>query len=518
MLDILLQTQEVLLEQLGRAWQARGAVAFGVRAEGQIAWQWPVNAPEGDPDWVAAMDVEGTAVAELIVTGCPVTETAVILAGEAQLLSQAIRLEYELELMTGDLIETQDQLLALYDLTRNTRSHLDVADTLQSVVTEVARLVKVDSAFAILQPPADAPQLIACHPDCLLTAADMTNLFRQVQATGLELLLQGAEAALLLPPLARNLLLIPLQIQGNVQVGLGFLNKRLGDFQSPDLKLIRAIAEQAGAQIENALLFQETVQQARLQTEMKLAQEVQLQLLPQRPPRVRGLDLFARSLPALQVGGDFYDFLAEAGRPFIFTVGDVSGKGVSSALLMAMIRTVLRSAGRFDPDPSPQRLLDRANRELYDDFTEVTMFTTVFVGQYDPVRRQLTYANAGHSPVIFCPAGGQARLLEADGTAVGVLPDNLATNQFLPFGPGDVLVAATDGFNEARNPQQGFFGYDRLLHLVKENCHKSAREIANALYTAVSQFATGHPQDDDQTLIVVKGMGDVPPGGLTHVQ
>ncbi|MCA9936728.1 MAG: SpoIIE family protein phosphatase, partial [Anaerolineales bacterium] len=95
---------------------------------------------------------------------------------------------------------------------------------------------------------------------------------------------------------------------------------------------------------------------------------------------------------------------------------------------------------------------------------------------------------------------------EADGTAVGVLPENLALNQRLAFGAGDVLVVATDGFNEARSLDSGFFGYERLLDLVQANCHRSAAEIAGVLYTAVADFAAGHMQDDDQTLIVVKGV------------
>ncbi|MCA9935544.1 MAG: SpoIIE family protein phosphatase, partial [Anaerolineales bacterium] len=412
------ESQAEQLAQLGRAWLARGASGLCLRADGEVVWRWPQAAEVAQPDVVAEMATAVGPSLELGLCGGGAADGPRLQA-DAQFLSQAVNLEFELEMMTGELIETQDQLLALYDLTRSTRSHLEVPDTLQSVVAEVARLVKVDSSFAVLQAPPEWPQLVVCHPGCALAEAQMLALFAQAQATGGELLLQGADVAGLLPPGARNLLVVPVQVRGEVLAALGFVNRQLGDFQSPDLKLIRAIAEQAGAQVENALLLHETLMQARLQTEMRMAQEVQLQLLPQKPPRVLGLDLFASSLPALQVGGDFFDFIVEAGRPLIFTVGDVSGKGVSSALLMTMIRTVLRGAGKFDATPTPQSLLDRANRDLYDDFTEVTMFATVFVGQYDAARRCLTYANAGHSPVVFCPAGGAARLLEADGTAVG---------------------------------------------------------------------------------------------------
>ncbi|MEI2611538.1 MAG: GAF domain-containing SpoIIE family protein phosphatase [Candidatus Promineifilaceae bacterium] len=501
MLELILPAQTEQLTRLGQIWQAQGATGLCLWQENQVVWQWPDQTTPLNPEiWVEIGD--GVALG---VAGCrgPVAETQ--LRADAHIIGYAAALERDLEMMTGELIDSQDQLLALYDLTRSTRSYLDIADTLNTVVTEVARLVKVESAFAILQAPPECPHLVACYPHCRLSESEMLGLFRQVQMSGVPFLRQGPDAAATLPDSVYNLLFVPVQVQGQMLVGLGFINRLLGDFRSPDLKLIQAIAEQAGVQIENALLLQETVHQARLQTEMKLARDVQLQLLPQHPPQVAGLTLYARSLPAMQVGGDFYDFIQEPGRPLIFTVGDVSGKGVSSALVMTMIRTVIRSAGRFDPQATPQSLLDRANRDLYDDFTDLAMFATVFVGQYDAKNRCLTYANAGHSPVIYCPAGGAARLLEADGTAVGILPDNLATNQKLPFGNGDVLIAATDGFSEAQDTHGQFFGYDRLLELVKTHCHKTAREIAEILFAAVMQFASGHLQDDDQTLIVVKG-------------
>ncbi|MCA9928422.1 MAG: SpoIIE family protein phosphatase [Anaerolineales bacterium] len=504
--DNLFETQTEQLTQLAQAWQARGAKGMCLHTDGQTIWQWPVETLPAEPDITADVVVEGTAVATLGVIGCSSKPDQIRLRSDARLLGHTLGLEKELEMMTGEFIEMQDQLLALYDLTQSTRSHLELPNALQSVTAEVARLIKVKGAFAILQAPPDWPQLLIHSTDCLINESDILNLFEQVQATGEELLLQGENTAALRPTEVRNLLLVPIRVQGEIQIGLGLINRLLGDFQSPDLKLIRAIAEQVGSQIENALLLHETLKQARLQTEMNLAKEVQLQLLPQHPLQVSGLDIYARSVPALQVGGDFYDFIYGADQKLTFTVGDVSGKGVSSALIMAMIRTVMRSASNFAPDRSPQALLDRTNQDLYDDFTDVMMFATVFAGQYDPHSRLLTYSNAGHSPVIFVPAGEKARMLEASGTAIGVLPENMAVNETLTLAVGDVLVIATDGFSEARCADGRLFGYAALQQLVQDNCHQSAREIAEMLYTAVSNFATGHPQDDDQTLIVVKGI------------
>ena len=324
------------------------------------------------------------------------------------------------------------------------------------------------------------------------------------------MLLSAADLSLSGPSSEANLFVVPLPFreQPNVMAALGLWLNLPAAALSPTLKLARSIAEQAGAQLEIAVLHEQLVAQARLQAEMELARQVQLDLLPHRTPSVAGLDIHGVSRPALQVGGDFYDYFVSAktiGRPFTFAVGDVSGKGLSAALLMAMTRTNLRGNALRTMDCTPETILARANQDLYDDFTEVGMMATVFVGQYDPAAGTLSYANAGHSPVILCPAGGPARLLEADGPAMGVLPDSLSSNETIPFGPGDILVVATDGFNEERNDQGEFYGIERLLRHVEVLASYPASDIAKALLAAVEQFSTGTMQDDDQTVVVLKG-------------
>ena len=134
------------------------------------------------------------------------------------------------------------------------------------------------------------------------------------------------------------------------------------------------------------------------------------------------------------------------------------------------------------------------------------MFATVFVGRYDPGQHELIYANAGHSPVIYCPAGGSAILLEADGPAMGVLPISLSENHILQFQPDDLLIVTTDGFNEASNPGGKMFGINQLLQLIESVASKSASEISGEIFKAVQNFSAGRPQDDDQTLVVIKGV------------
>lgn len=418
------------------------------------------------------------------------------LRSEAELRTRLLQVEAELDQMTSALLETQDQLLAMYELTRAMRSHRGIADMLQHLAVEAARLVKTQGAVVYL-----APTMVQ-HPAGLVDEHFLFSIFTRVYTSGQELVLGGPAAHL--PEGLANICMLPIRVRGAVGAALGLINCTRG-FSAPDLKLARAIAEQAGVQIEHTLLHQEMLAQARIQAEMEIAHKVQSQLLPQTRPRIATLDIFAESRAAMQVGGDFYDFVCEPGRSPMFLLGDVSGKGISAALIMGMVRSVARGAARFMPHATPATVLSRANNDLYDDLTMLEAFVTTFVAQYDAAAAAMHYANAGHAPVIYRPLCGPARLIEGDGVPVGVLPIDMCENRTLAFGPGTLLIVATDGFNEARSPSGEQFGYDRLLALADEFADQPAQVIAYAIFDAVESFAAGRPQEDDQTLIVLKG-------------
>ena len=507
MLTEVLARQEIQLAALADSWLNSGAEAFAVWTALEQFASWPEGILLENASLIAPIELNMRKVGELRVLGLsdPIAQTRLDL--DATLVSNLLRLEDELDTMTSELIDIQDQLLAIYDLSKSTRNnHLNRLQTLKLLASEAVRLVKVEGAFLLLQ-EAKRPLLWASDGMPRLTNEDVHVFLQMLLTIDSHRQFDLTTQTEILPPGVHNLLLIPIQIP-NGTAGLGLINQPLGTFTSPDIKLALTIADQAGAQIDLVLLHEETVAQAKFETEMELAQNVQLSLLPRNPPVIDGLELWAGSRPALQVGGDFYDFIDEPGRPFIFAVGDVSGKGMPAAILMAMTRTVLRNGARFANPPTPEEFMRRANEDLYDDFTEVSMFVTVFVGRYDPETRTMHYANAGHSPVIYCPAGGPARLLEADGPAMGVLPINLSENHTMQFNPGDLLVAGTDGFCEARNINGDMFGYDRLLRLVEElaGSGKSAQEVASILFKTIEDFGAYHMQDDDQTLVIVKGV------------
>ncbi len=510
MLNHILKEQSEHFAILAETWLALGATAVSIwDNQGALLKQWPdeLVEPVSHPaDMVAPLNTGELVLGELRIFGLNGTVARERLVADSRLIAHLIRLEDDIEDMTAELVETQDQLLAMYDLARSTRSHLDLSQTLESLVRITTRIANVQTSFIILN-IADTYEM-AAHPTGLFDDVVLLDLFQHLNDNEQEQVLERhTPQPSLLPVGMYNLCILPVQVGSNVIGMLGLINRPDG-FNPSSMNLIRAIAGQTSSQVENVLLHRESLEQTKLQTEMDLAARAQFHLLPQSAPHVAGLEIFAKTIPAMHVGGDFYDFIYRPGRPFIFSVGDVAGKGMSAALLMAMTRTSIRSKANFIPRATPEMIISRSNDDLYSDFARMHRFATVFVGQYYPQERKLLYTNAGHSPAIYRPAGQAAQLLEANGTAMGIAPVDSYEHQTLMLSPGDILVVGTDGFSEARNPDRKMFGLERLLHLTDQLAHYPAHDIAQLWFDEINTFEAGHPQDDDQTILVIKVVSD----------
>lgn len=495
--------------QLALSWLTVGATSFAIYRGGIALARWGADSqapwPQGGALLIAPIPLVTSGPGyELRVGWIGGGAASARLESDARLLAGILGLEDEMQRMTAELIEQQDQLLALYDLAQSTRHHLDLAGTLQALACEAARLGKARVGFAVATVAGET--IGACYPPSALAHKDMDWLLRRVRMAGRGLLIREDETEAL-PAGALGALLMPMRIRDEDGAALGLLDRHEVGFGSPDLKLMAAIAAQSAMQIEKVLSYQEALAQAKLRTELELAARIQSRLLPQQLPSVPGLEVCARASLALQVGGDLHDVLPLASGSCMFAIGDVAGKGMPAALLMTVTRTVLRNAAKFTAAPAPEALLERLSQDLYDDLTEVGLFVTVFVGQFYARSAEFRYANAGHSPVIYRPRGGIARLLLADGPALGVLPGSYSRQHTVTLGQGDLLVLATDGFPESRDPSSEQFGYDRLVDLVERLALLPASTIVDAIFEEVHGFSAGHEQDDDQTLVVLKGTG-----------
>jgi sigma-B regulation protein RsbU (phosphoserine phosphatase) len=300
-------------------------------------------------------------------------------------------------------------------------------------------------------------------------------------------------------------------------------------YSRSDLTLLRSVAAQTGLAIENSRLFSslaaEAVIRERANREMEIAREVQRRLFPQVSPSVPGVEIAGHCRPAQGIGGDYYDFIAldrasdgtaQASSRLGIAIGDVSGKGISAALLMASLRASLRGQTLTGFDLA--HLVRNVNLLLYDS-SDSNRYATFFFAQYDPATRQLTYVNAGHNaPVILRPktvavtvknqisANGTCEILrlEEGGPVVGLLVEASYQQCVLAMQPGDVLIGYTDGISEAMDPEDEEWGEDRMIAQAASCVHLSAQQMLDCLLDAADRFASGAPQHDDMTLVLMK--------------
>ena len=240
----------------------------------------------------------------------------------------------------------------------------------------------------------------------------------------------------------------------------------------------------------------------RKKAELRIAHDIQMSFLPERLPEVPGLEVAALSLPAKEVGGDFYDAIPLSGQRTAFVIADVSGKGVPAALFMALSRTVLR-ANALVPR-SAREAVGEANALIAAD-AKSGMFVTLFYAVVDPADRTLTYVNAGHNPPLLFRSGGD-RPLELKGTGIilGVMPEADYGEETLALESNDLVLFYTDGVTEAINAREEQFGERRLIETVMGCRDHPSEEIVDRVRRAVADFSGDEPQFDDQTLMVLR--------------
>ena len=241
----------------------------------------------------------------------------------------------------------------------------------------------------------------------------------------------------------------------------------------------------------------------RAAQELEIANEVQCRFFPQVRPSVRGLDYAGHCHSARAVGGDYYDFLDLGPDRFGLVIGDVSGKGIAAALLMANLQANLRSQCAISFD-QPQRLLQSVN-QLFSQNTPDGAFATLFYADYDVPTGRLRYANCGHLPALILRGDGSLDRLEATATVLGIFRKWDCEIGERTLHPGDTLALYTDGITEAFNDQNEEFGEDRLIHSLRQRCHLCSQHILDHIVQDVRQFAS-REQHDDITLIITKSL------------
>ncbi|PYR08313.1 MAG: hypothetical protein DMF99_19310 [Acidobacteria bacterium] len=304
-------------------------------------------------------------------------------------------------------------------------------------------------------------------------------------------------------------LLLPLSFNEKL-LGIMSLGPKLSEepFSRTDIRLLDSVAAQTGLALENGRLTEaikaEVAAREKQKRELEIAHEVQERLFPQEYPPVAGLDYAGACRPALGVGGDYYDFILLSKTELGIAIGDVSGKGIPAALLMATLRAYVRGQ-IIHHQTDLTTVMGNLNKLVYES-SAANRYATFFYAEFDAGSRVLNYVNAGHNPpMVFRQSAGREVLrLDRGGPVIGLMEDCRYRQGCVALEAGDVLVAYTDGVSEAMNARDEEWGEERLMNAVAAHRMAPARALIDCLMTSADAFVAGAPQHDDMTLIVVR--------------
>ena len=299
-------------------------------------------------------------------------------------------------------------------------------------------------------------------------------------------------------------LMVPLIFQDQVIGTINLGEKKSGKFYNrEDIDLLYALANQGAVAIENARLFRENLEKQRMEEELAIARDLQTSMLPATCPEIEGSQIAALSIPAREVGGDFYDFIEMGEDRAGLVVGDVTGKSVSGALVMSSSRSVFRMLS--EEQLTVGDIMTRANKRIKKDIKS-GMFVALLYAVLDAKERTLSLCSAGQTqPIHLSAKTGEASLVETKGDTfpLGILDEVEYQETRLQLAPNDKVIFYTDGIVEAMNKQEEMFGFERLLEVVKRTRSLSADSLLKEIIDRVNEFAGGAAQHDDLTVIVV---------------
>jgi sigma-B regulation protein RsbU (phosphoserine phosphatase) len=300
--------------------------------------------------------------------------------------------------------------------------------------------------------------------------------------------------------------LIPLRTKSAVEGFLSLGPKTSEAAYSPsDLQLLQSVAHQTALALDNSRLVEqvasEVAKRERITREIEIAREVQFTLLPQNPPSIEGLDLAGHCRPAAGIGGDYYDFIPlEGERAIGLAIGDIAGKGIPAALLMAGLQAALRGQA-LSGSRDLARLMRNINKLIFES-SPSNRYATFFYGEYR--NGVFAYVNAGHNAPVLLRADGRLERLEAGGPVIGLMEVAAFVEGSVLIEPGDVLLGYTDGVSECMSPGDEEWGEDKLIEVLRAGRDLEAADLVPRIMTEADAFAAGAKQHDDMTLILMK--------------
>ena len=278
---------------------------------------------------------------------------------------------------------------------------------------------------------------------------------------------------------------------------------RLNAYNDDDLSVLQMLTSQVAIIIEKVHLHEQLVEQKRIQAQLEIARQVQLELLPDHDPELEGFDISAYVFPTEEVSGDYYDWVKVFEDQIGITVADAVGKGIPAALLMAFLRASIRAG--VQTGYASHILLSKINNLLWDSI-EDNRFVTAIYGILDITNRTFVFANAGHNPPLLIKPNGEYKFVEYGDTPLGMFHDARYHQHFIRFEEGQVMVLYTDGITEAANSSDEEFGQERFAKSVLAGIELPAKKLIDHIRKDVADFTERKFLDDDGTLFIVKAL------------
>lgn len=390
------------------------------------------------------------------------------------------------------------ELEALYDVGLAIASMLNLEGLGEEALLRAVSLLDARRGALYLR---DGEHFVLDHTFGGEAAAELPLDDPQVQSL-LEDRLQGKQDLL---PEAKYLMALPIGTsrdpQGLLLVGDKESRQGVGRFKDSDRRTLALFANQVAIALETAHLHRQALEKERLERELDLAADIQRGLLPDEVPQVEGYEVAGWSQSARHVGGDYYDLLTLGDGRIAAVLADVSGKGMPAALLVSTIHSAVRLLIR-QSEVGP-KLIEDLNQHVSES-SATNRFITLFVAQLDVKRNRIDYVNAGHNPALMIRASGTVDLLHSGGLPIGLFENSAYEQGSVAVSRGDLLCAYSDGITECLSPTDEEYGLKRLTDLVSGMQDEPLDDIVSAVSRAVSDFAGGHAQGDDQTLLMLR--------------
>ncbi len=422
----------------------------------------------------------------------------------------AVGLNYFKLLEQNERISLEEEKLA--QVSQKISSSLDLDELLDLIIDALRSLIPYDAAGVYLldRSSHEIQRMVVYGYELAVEQSEILDLGR-----GAREMVDQAGTAVILNDLhdhpsflnarssARSALVAPV-LSNNRLIGVFTLESDQEDvYTKNNLELFRKFADQVALSIEKAQLYRALLETKRLEQELAIAREIQMSFLPLKEPLIRGFDVAGLNMPSQLVSGDYYDFIRIVEGQWGLVVGDVSGKGIPSSLIMASFRASLLAEIRNNY--AIRTIMSKVNQLLWES-TDDHQFVTAFYGVLDEQRRILTYCNAGHNPVILIHADGSTMKLETGGLILGAFQDSVYWENFVQIASGDTLLLYSDGVTEIYDAQEQEFGVDRLQKLVTANLQLNAKEITLLVKSHILEFAADKTIQDDFTLVVLKAL------------